>query len=644
MPELAPPASQPASANRAVFLSYASQDAEAAKRLCEALRAFGIEVWFDQSELRGGDSWDAKIRKQIKDCALFLPIISAETQARPEGYFRLEWHLAEQRSHLIARGRAFIVPVAIDRTSDREALVPDAFLAVQWMRVPGGAAAPAFCARVNQLLGADSGTGEDRPNQPPSPKVGTSLPASAPRRRSARLVPAAVGLIAVMALAWWQPWRTTSAQNLPVGGASAPGQPVPPPSETRQLVTKARELFGTLDSTRDDYKLAEELLEQAKAKDPTDAEVWAAIAQLDGWYAARGWDASDARKDAQRTAARRALQFNPQSFEVRLAQANLLDDTGQQGAEKEKQLRLLRQEKPRDQRVLRALAITVDRLGRVDEAEALNNESAALPGGDPLALYDKSLDYWFVGRTADAEAALRAAIAQKPFAGALLISVWYQTILHGNLAGARGTLDQVPTAVLQDDRGAFFAYYVDYLRRDADGAIARLKVVPRDWLLDNWYYGPKSRLIGDALRLAGRTAAARVEWREALKQVDERLAAHPNNNRLRYNRILLLASLGDRDEAEREFSIALQLSGIDPAGAAPVPRWVTEVCVAVGRKSEAIGQLKNGLKQARHAVDFTAANLRQDPEWDPLRSEPGFQKIIAEAEAVETPRALPPAK
>jgi hypothetical protein len=31
----------------AVLLSYASQDSEAAKRICEALRAAGIEVWFD---------------------------------------------------------------------------------------------------------------------------------------------------------------------------------------------------------------------------------------------------------------------------------------------------------------------------------------------------------------------------------------------------------------------------------------------------------------------------------------------------------------------------------------------------------------------------------------------------------------------
>ena len=72
-----------AESGKAVFLSYASQDAEAARRIAEALRAVGVEVWFDQSELVGGDAWDHKIRRQIKECALLIPIISAATrQAR----------------------------------------------------------------------------------------------------------------------------------------------------------------------------------------------------------------------------------------------------------------------------------------------------------------------------------------------------------------------------------------------------------------------------------------------------------------------------------------------------------------------------------------------------------------------------------
>src|SRR3954471_6263925 len=106
---------------KAVFLSYASQDAEAARRICDTLRAAGVEVWFDQSELRGGAAWDAKIRRQIKECALFVPVISANTQARGEGYFRLEWKLAADRSHLMARDHPFLVPVVIDDTANGSA-------------------------------------------------------------------------------------------------------------------------------------------------------------------------------------------------------------------------------------------------------------------------------------------------------------------------------------------------------------------------------------------------------------------------------------------------------------------------------------------------------------------------------------------
>src|SRR5512138_2719132 len=103
---------------RAVFLSYAREDAEAAKRIAEALRAFGVEVWFDQNELRGGDQWDQKIRTQIKTCALFVPIISQQTEERAEGYFRREWKLAVDRTQDMGSSRAFIVPVVVDGTKE----------------------------------------------------------------------------------------------------------------------------------------------------------------------------------------------------------------------------------------------------------------------------------------------------------------------------------------------------------------------------------------------------------------------------------------------------------------------------------------------------------------------------------------------
>jgi TolB-like protein/Flp pilus assembly protein TadD len=140
--------------SQAVFISYASQDAGAAGRICEALRAAGVEVWFDRSALRGGDAWDQKIRREVRDCALFIPVISANTVARAEGYFRLEWSLAEQRSHMVARNKPFIVPVCLDHTPESAADVPESFQRAQWTRLLDGNTPTAFAARIVALLGA----------------------------------------------------------------------------------------------------------------------------------------------------------------------------------------------------------------------------------------------------------------------------------------------------------------------------------------------------------------------------------------------------------------------------------------------------------------------------------------------------------
>jgi TolB-like protein/Tfp pilus assembly protein PilF len=109
-------------------------------------------VWFDQSELRGGDAWDRQIRKQIHDCALFVPVISAHSDARQEGYFRREWRLAVERAGDMAEDAAFLVPVVVDNTKEATARVPDRFREVQWSHAPDGQAPPAFAERIRRLL------------------------------------------------------------------------------------------------------------------------------------------------------------------------------------------------------------------------------------------------------------------------------------------------------------------------------------------------------------------------------------------------------------------------------------------------------------------------------------------------------------
>lgn len=179
-----------------VFLSYASQDLVAAGRISDALKAANIEVWYDRNELTGGDAWDASIRQQIQTCALFVAVVSANTQARREGYFRREWKAAAERTKDMADGTPFIVPVVIDRTTDQEALVPAEFRAVQWTRIPGGEAQPAFAALIKSLLSRQQGSARAGGNSGPGQAAG-------PPRRLGRLAAAASTAVLLSCLGAW---------------------------------------------------------------------------------------------------------------------------------------------------------------------------------------------------------------------------------------------------------------------------------------------------------------------------------------------------------------------------------------------------------------------------------------------------------
>jgi hypothetical protein len=152
-----------------VFLSYASEDRKAAQALRDALGAYGLEVWYDESALDGGDVWDQKIRRQIRECDFFMPLISAQTEARPEGYFRREWRFAVERTLDMADDHTFLLPVVIDGTNEAGARVPDKFLTVQWMRVPGGQPTPALEALCRRLVSGQPMGSPPRKKAPEAP-------------------------------------------------------------------------------------------------------------------------------------------------------------------------------------------------------------------------------------------------------------------------------------------------------------------------------------------------------------------------------------------------------------------------------------------------------------------------------------------
>ena len=140
----------------AVFISYAREDLPAVQKIKAGLEAAGLTVWFDMDRLESGDDYDRKIRGNIAQCSFFLPVVSATTQRRHEGFFRREWSYAVDRTRGMADGAVFILPVAIDGTTEADAVVPEKFKAVHFSRLPGGEPPPEFTRRLQELFATRS--------------------------------------------------------------------------------------------------------------------------------------------------------------------------------------------------------------------------------------------------------------------------------------------------------------------------------------------------------------------------------------------------------------------------------------------------------------------------------------------------------
>ena len=138
----------------AVFISYAREDLSAVQKLKAGLDAAGITTWFDMERLESGDDYDRKIRGNIARCSFFLPVISATTERRHEGYFRREWSYAVDRTRGMADGAVFILPVCIDGTAEADAVTPEKFKAMHFARLPGGEPTPEFTRRLQDLFNA----------------------------------------------------------------------------------------------------------------------------------------------------------------------------------------------------------------------------------------------------------------------------------------------------------------------------------------------------------------------------------------------------------------------------------------------------------------------------------------------------------
>ncbi|HEY1793886.1 MAG TPA: toll/interleukin-1 receptor domain-containing protein [Opitutaceae bacterium] len=597
----------------AVFLSYASQDAGAAREICEALRGAGVEVWFDQSELRGGDAWDARIRSNIRDCALFIPVISRHTQERAEGYFRLEWHLAEQRTYLMASDEPFLAPVAVDDVNEQDARVPDRFRERQWTRIPGKPAAAAFAERIARLLAGD-------PEAAPRPPVPAAR-GPAPRRRSRRALVAAslaaAGLAIGAAALWMGPARTASP------GPAAP--PVPARSPVDDLIARAATATGPAGSvtSRQALDTAGSLLEQAKSLDPTNGEVWSEEALNDLAYIADGYDISAERKGRVTAEVERAMAMAPHSFKAREAHAfellYVVDSPGSLPQAEAEMKRLIA-----DSHGSTGIAQS---LGIVLRNEGKNREAAAvlIKGGFPGVA---AWEYLHLGDWKAMDAAADLALKKNPLD--------MDAKLHAELYGfedadaARRTLGTMPLQEMLRAYPASMGLVFNFMLRDPQKMLDIAHTFPGEWI-STWYVlEPKAAWEGSAYRLLGQADAARAKWQFALKEIDDRLAATPDDDHLILLRSDMYSELGRNDEAAAGVHLYEQLQSGEPMSfTIDHLRWLG-VKLRLGQRGDVMKYIGDSLRHPVGDTNSLHGEIRFDPDMDPLRADPAFRELMRE--------------
>jgi hypothetical protein len=113
---------------RRIFLIYAREDLEAARRLAAELREHGFHPWLDVDEITPGQVWQKAVIRALEESAVALVLVSEHLAKK--GFVQEELKVAMETLQEQERNFSPVVPVRLDNSE-----IPERLSHVQWVNL-----------------------------------------------------------------------------------------------------------------------------------------------------------------------------------------------------------------------------------------------------------------------------------------------------------------------------------------------------------------------------------------------------------------------------------------------------------------------------------------------------------------------------
>jgi non-specific serine/threonine protein kinase len=393
-----------------------------------------------------------------------------------------------------------------------------------------------------------------------------------------------------------------------------------------QAYLRARECVSRADISGEQYRQAVRMLEQAVSLDPSFAQAFVELSEAHRSLYFYGYDRSESHLRKAKEAVDKALALQPDLPAAHVALGYYFYHGHLDYDRALKEFAVASRGLPNDATLLAAVAYIWRRQGLMEQALTNLKQAVELNPQDDFLVCQVGTSCVDLRRFPEAIQWCERSISIQPDQEAAYL---WEMVAHwgnGNFASARSVLDRVPDR--QSPGQVWFRCVQEILERNYQMAVDQLKGYPLEIIEHQYAFVPADLLAGIAYRYMGDPERARGLSERAVNLLEKAVREHPDDPRVRSSLGRALAEVGRKEEAIREAKRACEIHPVS-RDAVQGPSWVMDLA----RTYVAVGDHRAALEQIEYLLSipcwFSVPYLEIDPEWDPIREHPRYERIIA---------------